>query len=128
MNIHELLKFLTCYVPIFSNSRISENNKAYHYTNHFDKISEAGHLNGAPINKELDYTQKNIPSIPAKDSKGVVFAYQSIEDAKEEGFGCDILEIEYDKAIITTHKQEADLGAPETVLILCEDIIKYKKV
>jgi hypothetical protein len=128
MTTEELLEFIRLNVPTFTNLRIIGHGVAYHYTDHYEAILQSGKLKGHPINENLDMTQNTIPSIPSIDEKGVLFAYLKLEDAKEEGFGCDILEVEFSSAILATHSQEATLGAPDTVIILCENILSFKKV
>lgn len=103
MNTEEFLIFIKKYVPTFNNPRIVGKGFAFHYTNHYELIEANKKLKGHPINQNIDKTQVTIPSKLATDENGVVFAYQDIEDAKEEGFGCDIIRIEYNSAIIATH-------------------------
>lgn len=83
---------------------------------------------GAPIDKNLDKTQLSVISKPAAHDLGVVFAYEDLKAAKEEGFGCDIIELEFSKAVKARHKQEASLGAPQSLLILNTDITAFKKI
>ena len=147
MSTEELLEYLKKEVPTFTELEIVENGKAYHYTKHFDKIEKIGKFLGAEINSNLDKTQNSLISKPATNDPGVVFAYSNFSDAEEEGFDCDILEIEYNKAILANHSQENSLdsltnlylekiGESEnlnsenlkTLLILNTQIISYKKV
>lgn len=79
-------------IPTFQNLEIIEAGIAYHYTSHYNKILELGKFLGAPIDKNLDKTQVTLISPPATNDPGVVFAYLDSSDAKEEGFGCDVVE------------------------------------
>ena len=147
MSTEELLEYLKKEVQTFTELEIVENGIAYHYTNHFDKIEKIGRFLGAEINSNLDKTQNTLVSKPATSNPGVVFAYENLSDAEEEGFGCDIIEIEYKKAILANHSQENSLDSItnllleklgesqdlhsenlKTVLILNTQIISYKKV
>lgn len=110
MNTEELLEYLKQEVKTFINLEIIEEGIAYHYTNHFSKIEKDKKFLGAEINKNLDKTQQELISKPATNDPGVVFAYENLEDAIEEGFDCDIIEIKYKKAISANHTQENELG------------------
>ena len=126
MSVEELSEFISQNINTFSNLKIIGKGVAYHYTSHLDKIKKSGKILGAPIDINLDQTQITYPSRPATIDPGVVFAYLEEKDAREEGFNCDILEIEFNRAIRATHIQEAALGAPDTILILNTDIKTYK--
>jgi hypothetical protein len=128
MNPEQLLTFIQQNVPVFINARIVSHGIAYHYTDHYLSIVEYGGFLGHPINENIDNTQITIPSNPASDPNGVVFAYENLFDAQEEGAGSEIIEISFQSAIITTHSQEAALGAPDTVIILCGDIVNWHLV
>lgn len=127
MTSEELQDFIKTNIPTFDNFQIIENGIAYHYTSHFEKILAFGKFLGAPINNNLDQTQLTLVSKPATHDPGVVFAYLNIEDTKEEGFGCDVVEIEFKKALRATHTQEASIGAPDTILIMTSEIVKFTK-
>ena len=128
MDNKELAKFLENNIPTFTNIRAVNEGVAYHYTSHSEAIINSGGFKGHTIDNNLDQTQLTLVSIPASDTNGVVFGYSNIEDAIEEGFGCDVFEISYSKAVMATHSQEASLGAPDTILILCSDIISFQKM
>lgn len=104
---------------------------AFHYTSHSDLISEHGAFLGRTINAaELDRTQAwdNPQSTPATDPYGVVFAYQTVDEAHEEGAifnGTRVFRVDYRRAVRATHEQEAALGAGDTVLILAHDITGF---
>ena len=128
MNTQELSDYIRANIPTFQNIRIVGEGTAFHYTNHYLAIVEYGGFKGHSIDNNLDRTQMTIPSVPASDLQGVVFAYENLEDAIEEGWECDIIEISYSEAIIATHSQEALFDAPDTVIILCEYIRNFSKV
>jgi hypothetical protein len=128
MTTEELQDFIKTNIPTFDNFQIIENGIAYHYTSHLEKILGMGRLLGAPINIDLDQTQMTLVSKPATHDPGVVFGYLNIEDSKEEGFGCDIVKIEFRKALQVTHIQEASIGAPDTILILTSEILKFMTI
>lgn len=135
MSAEELKIFIETNIPTFQNLEIIENGTAYHYTSHYDKILELGKFLGAPIDENLDKTQITLISPPASSDPGVIFAYLDISAtkeegsaAKEEGFNCDIIEINFSEAVKATHIQEASIGAPDTVLILNTDITYHKKI
>ncbi|PCJ86744.1 MAG: hypothetical protein COA57_05910 [Flavobacteriales bacterium] len=128
MTAEELRDFISSNILTFDNLKIIENGVAYHYTTHFDKIEKTGKFLGAPIDKNLDQTQVTLPSKPATNDLGVVFAYLDEEETRDEGCDCDIVEIEFTKALKATHVQEATLGAPDTILILNTDIKNYKNI
>lgn len=111
MTTEELLKYLNTNVPNFKNPEIISSGVAYHYTSHADIIISTNQILGVPLNKDLDRTQQSLKSKPATNNPGVVFAYEDIEDAKEEGFGCSILKIEFNSAIKVMHGQESDLSS-----------------
>lgn len=145
MTTEELLYFLKQNVNGFTDSRIVRNDFCYHYTSHWDSINNIGFL-GAPIDENLDKTQNETYSPPAESNPGVVFAYENINDARDEGFGCDIIKIKYKSAISATHTQEEQLSNltndslkkigiepdvsphPKTILILNNEIIGFNKV
>ncbi len=145
MTTEELLTYLTNYVPNFLTPEVIEGPfECYHYTSNLKAIIQEG-FKGAPINEDLDQTQ-NVGS-PVVDG-GVVFAYENLQDAKDEGYGCDILKILCKRAIKTLHSAEDNLGqmmsdalasqgmafepgeneTPLTLLILTQDIISYELV
>ena len=128
MKVTELKNFVLNNVHTFDHLKIIKNGVAYHYTSYYDKIEKAGRFLGAPIDKNLDQTQLTIPSKQATCTPGVVFAYLDKKDAEEEGFDCDIIEIEFCNALQATHVQEVTLGAPDTILIINTDIKKFKKI
>jgi hypothetical protein len=82
----------------------------------------------------------------ATELEGVVFAYEDLNDAREEGFGLDIIRIRYREAIKALHKAEDALGdftveaanksgiemtkgnTPYTILILTSDILTFEFV
>ena len=98
-NVEELKDFVLNNIPIFKNVKIIKNSVAYHYTSHYDKIEKSRKLLGTEIDKNLDRTQLTIPSKPATSDPGVVFAYLDEQEAREEGFGCDIIKIEFVNAL-----------------------------
>ncbi len=145
MTTEELLHFVDHNVNVFTDKHIVRDGYCYHYTSHWDSINKNGFL-GALIDENLDKTQNEIYSPPAKSNPGVVFAYENIKDAREEGGGCDVIKIKYRSAISATHSQEAHLSNlvndslkkygiepdvtqhPKTILILNTEIIEFEKV
>ena len=146
METEELLEFIVKNVPNFENPELIEQaGECYHYTENWKSIKMDGAFKGAPVNEDLDRTQNM--NFELVDS-GVVFGYDNIQDAQEEGLGCEIVKIRYRKAIRTLHKAEDSLGesfanaaigtpmeglidsggAPQTLLILTEDIIDFELV
>ena len=143
MAADELLLFLIENIPNFHNpTLIQEQGICYHYTQRWSEINEEG-FKGAPINLDLDRTQ--LVGSPIVE-KGVVFAYENIEHAKDEGLGMQIVKIKYNRCLRALHLGEDSLGgsfanaaigtdleglldssgAPDTLLILVEDIIDYE--
>lgn len=145
MDIYQLKHYLIESVPNFSNPEVIDTEGEYfHYTPHWELIKSDGQFKGALINENLDCTQDAIVSKPAVEKLGVVFAYENFKNAKEEGFGCDIVKIRSSKAIRTMQSQENLLGeltkkilqdsfnddntkvsTPPTILILTSDIIDF---
>lgn len=146
MEVAELLEFLVKNVPNFENPELVEQEgECYHYTENWKSIKMDGTFKGAPVNEDLDRTQNM--NFDLVDS-GVVFGYDSIKDAQDEGLGFEIVKIRYRKAIRALHKAEDRLGeffanaaietpmegllyssgAPPTLLILTEDIIDFELV
>jgi hypothetical protein len=94
----------------------------------------------------LDQTQNINYLGEAIETEGVVFAYENLKDAREEGFGLDIIKIRYKTAIKVLHKAEDELGdftveearkhgiempkkeTPKTLLILTSDILSFEHV
>lgn len=147
MDILKLSQYLIENIPNFNNPEIIDTEgECYHYTAHWDKIKASNKFNGAKINKDLDRTQMISYLGEAKEEEGIVFGYEKIDDAREEGFGLDIIKICYKKAIKTLHKGEKKLddfmvnealrngiemekqNTPETILILVTDIISFEYV
>ncbi len=149
MEAEELLEFLIDNVPNFVEPElIDEEGECYHYTGNWELIQVDEAFKGAPINNDLDQTQQALVSPPATDENGVVFAYDNLSDAKDEGIGLDIVKITYRKAIRALHESEDSLdesfinatkgtslegfldmnGAPPTLLILVADIIRFELV
>jgi len=117
MKVKELAEFIKKKVPNFQNLEIIENGVAYHYTKHWNEIKTMGRFLGAKIDEELDITQK-LPSVPAQHDPGVVFAYEDIKNAIEEGIGCEIIKLHYREAIKADQGQEVRwTGASATILV-----------
>ncbi len=146
MEPEELLEYLTESVPNFLNPELIEHEgECFHYTENWRVIEAEGVFKGAPVNQELDQTQ-NVEFELVDD--GVVFGYDNLEDAREEGYGCSIVKIRYRKAIRALHESENNLGdlfaeaavgtemeglldtggAPPTLLILAADILDFELV
>lgn len=147
MRIIDLYTFLIKNVPNFVDPEIlNREGECYHYTAHWNKIQESKILKGAKINTDLDQTQKINYLGEATEMEGVVFAYESINDTREEGFGLDIIKIHYKNAIRALHKAEDELGdfsveealklgieitkteTPKTLLILTSDILTFEYI
>lgn len=128
MTVEKLKDFIVSNIRTFEDVEIMGEGVAFHYTKHFDKIESLGNFLGAEIDNNLDQTQLKLTSDPATHSPGVVFAYLDEGDSREEGFGCDIVEVEFKGAVKATHGQEKTLGAPPTILILNTDIIRFTKL
>ncbi len=125
MTSQELAEFIQTAISTFTDVELLGAGKAYHYTNHAAAIVQSGRFLGAPIDAELDKTQNHLVSPPATADPGVVFAYEQFEVAKEEGFGCKIIEVNFSSAVRATHVQEAELDAPPAVLILNTEIASF---
>ncbi|NQS97057.1 MAG: hypothetical protein HQ591_01240 [candidate division Zixibacteria bacterium] len=104
MNAEKLKTFIKNKIPTFDNVGVIGPGTAFHYTMHAEAILADGRFYGAPIDENLDKTQTSLVSKQAKADPGVVFAYELIEDAKEEGFGCKIFKIKYNKAVYAIHR------------------------
>lgn len=146
MTVHELLEYLIKNIPNFENPEIISEGECYHYTPHWKKIEEQGKFKGAKINNDLDQTQSRGISIEAAELEGVVFTYEYINDAREEGNGLDIVKIRHKTAIKALHKGEYALdnlfiesakksgiempenNTPYTLLILTSDISSFELV
>lgn len=146
MDIYTLLKYIQANVPTFTKLEIINEGTAFHYTPHWDKISLSKKIMGAPIDENLDRTQDAEISEPASHDLGVVFAYEDIKHAIEEGDGLDIVEFRYKQAIKAMHNQEEELTRitnediskinpdhineehPFTIMILTTDIISFDKI
>lgn len=147
MNIINLKDFIIENIPNFDTPEILvTEGECFHYSNHWDKIQTSNKFKGAKIDKELDQTQ-NIDYLgEAKEDVGVVFAYENLQDARDEGFGLDIIKIKYSTAIKAMHKAEFELGeatkkaalaqgidmshvnTPHTILLLTTDIISFEYI
>ncbi len=110
MNTIELLEHIKQAVKNFKDPKIIESGRAYHYTSNWDLIKSTGKFLGAPIDENLDHTQSSLKSPPASNDPGVVFCYEEYEEAKEEGMGSQMIEIQFESAIKAMHGQESDLG------------------
>ncbi len=146
MNTAELLEHIRQVVPNFIDPVIIESGTAYHYTSNWDLVYSSRRFLGAPIDENLDQTQSSLKSPPATNDPGVVFCYEEYKDAKEEGIGAQIVEIQFESAIKAMHGQESDLGdltngmltelgvtdelnyTPHTLLILTTDIKNFQLV
>ncbi|MDA9554919.1 hypothetical protein N9R54_01675 [Pelobium sp.] len=145
MNASELYSFLIKEVPNFENPEIIlDEGECYHYTPHWQKIKEQNKFKGAKIDCNLDQTQMINYLGEATELEGVVFAYEDLNDAREEGFGLDIIKIRYRAAIKALHKAEDALGdftveaanklgiemtkgnTRYTILILTSDILTFE--
>jgi hypothetical protein len=126
MIAEELATFIARNVPTFRVLEVVGPGVGFHYTYYSDAIERSGRFFGAPIDEELDRTQFSLASVPAKHDPGVVFAYENFADAAEEGWGCEVYEIQYKKAVLASHMQEELLGAPPTLLILTSEISSFK--
>lgn len=147
MEIVDLYAFLIENVPNFAEPEIlNSEGECYHYTAHWNKIQQSNIFKGAKINKDLDQTQNINYLGEAIETEGVVFAYENLKDAREEGFGLDIIKLRYKTAIKALHKAEDELGdftveearkhgiempkneTPKTLLILTSDILSFEHV
>lgn len=147
MNTSDLYNFLIKEVPNFENPEIIfSEGECYHYTPHWQKIKKHNKFKGAKIDSNLDQTQKISYLGEATELEGVVFAYEDLIDACEEGFSLDIIKIRYRFAIKELHKAENDLSkfmveaanregikmtkvnTPYTILILTSDILTFEFV
>lgn len=137
MNATLIATYLKQYVPIFQDIELLGLGLAYHYTVHADAIEQCGKFLGAPLTTTLDQTQNPIEPNIAVCDPGVVFAYEDLEEAAEEGdcaamayLGAqpEIFEVQYSTAVRATHVQEARLGASPTVLISSAEIISFKRL
>lgn len=126
MTPKDLADFITENVPVFDNIGEMEAGRAFHYTGQRAGIEQSRMFFGAEITSDLDHTQVALISPPATHDPGVVFAYEYLKDSAEEGDKCDIIELEYARALKATHSQEASLGAPPTLLILNRDITRFR--
>lgn len=128
MTAELLAEFIQINIPTFDNIKILGEGVAFHYTSHYDKIEANKKFLGAAIDINLDQTQITLPSPPATNDPGVVFAYIDEEEARAEGGEkCTIVNIRFNKAVQATHIQEATMGAPDTILILTSDIVDFTK-
>ena len=131
MDAEELEKFILNNIPTFVDIERLGPGVAYHYTDHGRSIACDGRIRGAPIDRNLDRTQVTIPSVPATEENGVVFAYADRRHAVEEGSisaNCEVIELRYRSAVLAAHGQEGSLGAPPTLLILTSDITDFKNI
>lgn len=147
MTTIDFKEFIEKNVPNFIELEIlEEKGECYHYSNHWNSIQKSGYFKGAKIDKNLDQTQKINHLGKAKDDKGVVFAYEHLKDARDEGFGLDIIKIKYKKALKSLHKAEFELGnltkqmalengidlgeinTPHTIMILTTNIISFEYI
>ena len=129
--------YLRQYVPTFQGIELVGPGRAYHYTVHADKITQRGMFLGAALSTELDHTQSMTePNIAACDP-GVVFAYEALAEAAEEGDNAGILysgtvpevfELCYSAGVRATHIQELQLDAPPTILISSSEITSFKRL
>jgi hypothetical protein len=136
MTTEELEVFIKENIPNFIDVSIIQNGIGYHYSIHTDKILSEKKFKGAKIDDNLDCTQQDISFLPATDPGGVVFAYEELSDAIEEGYAMPgdeltvkILKVSFSSAIKALHEQEYNLtGAPHTLLILVDDILDFEIV
>lgn len=128
MTAEQLREFIVANIEMFFDVKVLNAGVAFHYTQHAATIESEGRFLGAPIDKDLDQTQRSLESKPAEHNPGVVFAYDDIQSAKEEGFDCEILRIEYDQAVSAFHMQEHAIGAGCTLMILTSDIKEFERL
>jgi hypothetical protein len=120
--------YIRKYVPAFTVVKKLGDGSCYHYTQHIYAILTDGMLKGVHPNPNMDCSQHGTTSIPATKHPGILFGYDKYTDATEEGFNCDIVKIEYSKAIMVEHVQEALLGAPPTIVVVTTDITSWHVV
>ncbi|MFC1574855.1 hypothetical protein ACFL3Z_02125 [Gemmatimonadota bacterium] len=128
MTAKEIADFLRAQVPTFQDIEVLSTGRAFHYTPHADRIEAFGRFLGAPLTVNIDRTQDRPESPQATSDPGVVFAYAALSDAVEEGFNTEIFEISYQSAVRATHSQEAELGAPPTILISSSEISECRRL
>lgn len=136
MDANTIASYLKQAVPTFEGVEVAGPGVAYHYTVHADAIESLGRFLGAPLTPDLDRTQNTTAPNVARSDPGVVFAYDDLSEAAEEGdaaryvYGreAEVVEIHYSGAVRATHVQEASLGAPPTLLISTAEIIRFKRL
>jgi hypothetical protein len=138
MTATQLKEFIEARVPTYKEVKVLGAGSAFHYTSNGDAIDASDKFLGAPIDDNLDRTQLALQSPPATCDPGVVYGYLKLSDSLEEGFGCDIFEIQFREAVSAIHSQEQSQAAmnpdfvaadyPATILILTSDIIDFKRL
>ncbi len=128
--LQELMDLIQSGKTSFVNPQELPAGKAFHYTQHKEAIENKGFL-GRKLGNDIGYTQDKLVSDPATEPDGLVYAYEDINDALDEGgagaTNTDIFEISYSKAIRAIHAKEAqEYEAPPTVLIMAPDITGFK--
>jgi hypothetical protein len=137
MDASKIASHLIRDVPTFRDVQVIGPGIAYHYTVHADAIEKSGRFLGAPLDATLDQTQNpNAPNI-ATAEPGVVFAYEVLAEAAEEGdsagwlYGreAEVFEVHYSAAVRAVHSQEADgTEAPPTILISSAQIQRFTRL
>jgi hypothetical protein len=106
----DLATYLKLNVPGFEKVSLLGPGNGYHYTTHLLKIQQTGRFLGITPSASLDQTQKTMGfSEPAVDEDGVVFAYEDLAKAKQEGVGQQIIQIAFRSAVSAMHAAEAKI-------------------
>lgn len=130
----DIAKYIHENVPTFQNIEILGQGVAYHYSRHPGDIIANGFL-GAPLTRDLDRTQNPNENHKASHKPGVVFGYESLDEAAEEGdcakylfHGCEpkIFRINFTAAVRAVHIQETLLEAPPTIMISTTEIESFE--
>jgi len=118
----------------FKNPKIVGAGEAFHYTPHGDKIRRTGRFFGIPVDRLLHATQKHPVSVPATDPNGVVYAYQRMAAALEEGLDFEIFKLKYRCAITAFQPMDAvnvartDPDKDSQILILAQNIESFASI
>lgn len=135
MTANDIADYVRAHISTFQGVRHLGEGVAYHYTIRSDEILRFGRFLGAPLSQDLDCTQNPDQANTTTADPGVVFAYESLTEAAEEG-DCliypypgsepKVFKIVYRRAVEATHIQEAELGTPPTILISSMDIVSFE--
>jgi len=105
MNTADLLEHVKSNIPAYLDPTLVESGTGYHYTSHSGAIQISEGFYGQPVDSFLSATQRHPgPSLPATDESGVVFLFEELATAVQEGKGQQIILVRYRSGVAATQQ------------------------